>query len=434
MRNMLHSLLLAAAVALITLPAHSQAPALQNQPVLPATSENARDVLTRVRHAVVQIKGFFGANTAQAFHGTGFAVADGGLFMTNYHVVAQQVQYPDKYRLEYRTTEGKTGNITVLAVDVRHDLAVVRASGLSPAPLKFAPAAPVKGERAYAIGFPLDVGLTITEGVSNGRVEDSFDPRIHYSGAINGGMSGGPALNAAGDVIGINVSGYRFEQLVSFLVPSEHAQTLLGRPNQTQPKPGGFKSEVTAQMRDHASALLGALRGEMFTQPASGYQLPAKLAPFIDCNASGDPAPQQPVQMVRINCAAKAGLYVEQGLYSGDIKYSHFILTTDKLDAWRFAHRLSELAAATGAYGSRRHVGPFSCENRNVRLKGFDASVMVCVRGYRKLEGLYDFTVRVSSLNSSKRGFASHLDMYGLDFDGGMRFIKRYVEAMEWNP
>ena len=52
-------------------------------------SENARDVLTRVRPAIVQIKGFFGANTAQAFHGTGFAVAPGGVLLTNYHVVAE---------------------------------------------------------------------------------------------------------------------------------------------------------------------------------------------------------------------------------------------------------------------------------------------------------------------------------------------------------
>ena len=414
-------------------PGNPAMPAAQNPPVAPATSENARDVLTRVRPAVIQIKGFFGANTAQAFHGTGFAVAEGGVFMTNYHVVAQQVQFPDKYRLEYRTTDGKTGLITVLAVDARHDLAVVRAMDYAPAPLKLVPVTPVKGERAYSIGFPLDVGLTITEGVSNGRVEDSFDPRIHYSGAINGGMSGGPALNAAGDVIGVNVSGYRFEQLVSFLVPAEHAQTLLVRAGQSQPR-SSLKNDVTAQLRAHAADLLGGLKGEMLTQPTAGYRLPAKLASFIDCNAAGDPSPQQPVQMVRISCAAKAGLYVQQGLYSGDLKYSHFVLTTDKLDAWRFANRLSELASATGAYGSRRHVGPFSCENRNVRLKGFDASVMVCVRGYRKLEGLYDFTVRVSSLNGSKRGFASHLDMYGLEFEAGMAFIKRYTEAMEYTP
>jgi len=434
MKTMFLPMMMAATLAVMPGGVRSQPVATPPQAVAQATSENARDVLTRVRPAVIQIKGFFGSNTAQAFHGTGFAVADDGIFMTNYHVVAQQVQFPDKYRLEYRTTEGKTGNIAVLAVDVRHDLAVVRANGYSPSPLKLVPVTPVKGERAYSIGFPLDVGLTITEGVSNGRVEDSFDPRIHYSGAINGGMSGGPALNAAGDVIGINVSGYRFEQLVSFLVPAEHAQTLLERSRKSPSGTGGLRSEVTKQMRAHASELLGALKNQMIAQPVAGYRLPAKLAPFIDCNASGDPAPGQPVQLVRINCAAKAGLYVQQGLYSGDLKYSHYVLTTDKLDAWRFAHRLSELSAATGAYGSRRHVGPFSCENNNVRLKGFDASVMVCVRGYRKLEGLYDFTVRVSSLNSSKRGFASHLDMYGLDFDAGMHFIKRYVEAMEWNP
>jgi len=402
------------------------------QPVTPATSENARDTLARVRPAVIQIKGFFGSNTAQAFHGTGFAVAADGVFMTNYHVVAQQVQFPDKYRLEYRTPEGKTGNITVLAIDVRHDLAVVRTAAHAPVPLKLESVVPFKGERAYSIGFPLDVGLTITEGVSNGKVEDSFDPRIHYSGAINGGMSGGPALNAAGEVIGVNVSGYRFEQLVSFLVPAQHAQALLDRALKQKPGASGVRRDVLAQLRSHASDLLGALKGSMLTQAAAGYSLPAKLAPFIDCNAAGDPAPDQPVQVVRINCSAKAGLYVQQGLYSGDLRYSHYVLTTDKLDAWRFSRRLSDLAAATGAHGSRRHVGPFSCENRNVSLKGFDASVMVCVRGYRKLEGLYDFTVRVSSLNGSKRGFASHLDMYGLEFAAGMSFIKRYVEAMEW--
>lgn len=434
MKNLFGSACLVTAMVLFTLPAQAQIPVAQNQSVPPATSENARDVLARVRPAVIQIKGFFGSNTAQAFHGTGFAVADDGVFMTNYHVVAQQVQFPDKYRLEYRTTEGKTGNVTVLAIDVRHDLAVVRAAGHAPAPLKLESAALAKGERAYAVGFPLDVGLTITEGVSNGRVEDSFDPRIHYSGAINGGMSGGPAFNAAGNVIGVNVSGYRFEQLVSFLVPAEHARALLDRSRRQKAGSGGLNKEVQTQMRAHATELLSALKGEMLTQPASGYRLPAKLAPFIDCNASGDPAPGQPVQMVRINCAAKAGLYVQQGLYSGDLKYSHLVLTTDKIDAWRFAHRLSDVAGATGAYGSRRHVGPFSCDNRNLRLKGFDASVMVCVRGYRKLDGLYDFTVRVSSLNGSKRGFASHLDMYGLDFDAGMAFIKRYVAAMEWNP
>ena len=397
-------------------------------------SENARDVLTRVRPAIVQIKGFFGANTAQAFHGTGFAVAPGGVLLTNYHVVAEQVQFPEKYRLEYYTPEGRTGKITVLAIDVLHDLAVVRADGFASTPLVLEAVVPAKGERAYSIGFPLDVGLTITEGVSNGRVEDSFDARIHYSGAINGGMSGGPALNAAGKVIGINVSGYRFEQLVSFLVPAEHAQALIDKALKSPIAGRELKNEVTAQLRSHSASLLRALEGEMITQGAAGYELPAKLKSFIACNASGDPSSEQPVQTERINCSAKAGLYVQQGMYSGDLKYSHYVMTSDKLDAWRFAYGLSKLSQASGSFGSRKHVGPFACKNSNVQLKGFDASLMVCVRNYRKFEGLYDITVRVVSLNQPVKGFASHLDMYGVEFEAGMSFVKRYVEAMRWKP
>lgn len=412
-------------------PAPAPAPAIANPASL---SESARDALGRARPSVVQIKGFFGGNTAQAFHGTGFAVASGGMVMTNYHVVAQSVLYPEKYRLEYRTPDGQTGSITVLAIDVRHDLAVVRAEGFEAPALELNPTTPAKGERAWSVGFPLDVGLTITEGVSNGRVEDSFDPRIHYSGAINGGMSGGPTLNSGGQVIGINVSGYRFEQLVSFLVPAAHARVLIERA-QKQPLTGAdARKEVVAQLRAHAADLLGALEGALPTQSMAGYALPAKLSAFIECNAAGDPAPSQPVQTVQYNCSAKAGLYVQQGMYSGDLRYSHYVLTTDKLDAWRFAHRLSNLSAASGRFGTRKNVGPFACKDSTVKLQGFDAGMLVCTRGYRKFEGLYDITVRVVSLNQPTHGFASHLDMLGVEFDSGMLFVRHFVEAMQWKP
>jgi hypothetical protein len=321
----------------------------------------------------------------------------------------------------------------VLAVDLRHDLALVRTSGYAPLPIKLQTSSAIKGDRAYSVGFPLDVGLTITEGISNGNVDDSFEPRIHYSGAINAGMSGGPALNAAGEVIGVNVAGYRFEQLVSFLVPIAHVQALCDR-SRRQESDIELKKDAAAQMRAHSADLLGALDGAMQTQLVSRYALPDKIAPFINCNASGNPVTDDLVQIVQIRCLAKAGLYVQQGLFTGDLRYSHYVLSTDSLDAWRFANRLSALTLAIGNYGSSRHVGPYACEDRMVGLKGFDASLLVCVRRYRKFEDLYDFTVRVSSLNSSKQGFASHLDIYGVEFEPGMKFIRRYVEVMEWKP
>ena len=109
------------------------------------------------------------------------------------------------------------------------DLAVVAGDDLELPALKLRTEIPAQGERAWSIGFPLNLGLTITEGVANGLVENSIEQRIHYTGAINGGMSGGPALDRRGRVYGVNVSVVTGRQLVGFVVPAKHIPALLTR-------------------------------------------------------------------------------------------------------------------------------------------------------------------------------------------------------------
>ena len=72
-------------------------------------TKSAKDVLARVRPSVIQVEGLYDQNSAPSFHGTGFAVAKAGLFVTSYHVVAPQVRHPKRYRLEYRTPDAKRG-------------------------------------------------------------------------------------------------------------------------------------------------------------------------------------------------------------------------------------------------------------------------------------------------------------------------------------
>jgi serine protease Do len=398
----------------------------------PAASETASSIIQRVQPSLIQIRGHFGTNTAKAFHGTGFAVAPDGIFATNYHVVAEHILHPEKYRLEYKTADLKSGALAVIAIDVKHDLAIVRAEGYAPEPLTLSTVSTAKGEKAYSVGFPLDVGLTITEGISNSEVSESFNPRIHYSGAINGGMSGGPAFNAAGEVIGVNVSAYRFQQLVSFLVPVAHVRQLRDDAKAQTRTNRVLKDNIQTQLTEHSKALLTSLEGTIATQNSGGYDLPSKIASFVDCSANGQTTPKDPVQLASVSCAAKAGLYMQRGFYSGDIRYSHNILTTETLDSWRFARRLSLSSVSHGAYGSSEHVGPFACEDQILALKGFDAAVLICTRGYRKLENLYDFAVRIVSLNGKATGFASQLDMFGMEFATGMKFIRRYLESMEF--
>jgi S1-C subfamily serine protease len=298
--------------------ARGEAEALpQAVPPAAVASIAGRVILDRVRPAMIQIKGFFGTNTAEAFHGSGFAVARGGVFITNWHVVSEAVLYPEKYRLEYRTAAGATGRVTVRAIDLRHDLALVETHGFAPPPLSLRSDVAIRGERAYSVGFPLDVGLTITEGISNGRVEDSFEARVHYSGALNAGMSGGPGLDGSGNVIGVNVAGYRASQLVAFLVPAEHAVSLLARADRPPLDTRHARAEIASQVRAHSEALLAAIGTKLPTQNHHGYELPGKPAAFVECRAGGDPAPDQPVNVERIVCDAKSSVYLGRNLHPG---------------------------------------------------------------------------------------------------------------------
>jgi serine protease Do len=78
--------------------ARGEAEALpQAVPPAAVASIAGRVILDRVRPAMIQIKGFFGTDTAEAFHGSGFSVARGGVFVTNWHVVSEAVLYPEKW-------------------------------------------------------------------------------------------------------------------------------------------------------------------------------------------------------------------------------------------------------------------------------------------------------------------------------------------------
>ena len=117
-------------------------------------------------------------------------------------MVSQYALEPATYRLEYIAPDGTTGPLKLHAIDVANDLAVVQLDRTALPFFTFderavqAATCP-KGERLFAMGNPLDLGFTIVEGTYNGLVDKSYNERIHFSGALNPGMSGGPTVTAA---------------------------------------------------------------------------------------------------------------------------------------------------------------------------------------------------------------------------------------------
>jgi serine protease Do len=192
----------------------------------PPVSASGQRIFDDTRTKLLQVRTLLKDQDSQASVGSGFVVTADGLAVTNYHVVSQFALRPERYRLSYTMAEGRSGTLELLAIDVIHDLALVR---LRPAPAAGASAsagAPqtaawptlafrsqtqplARGERIFSLGNPLDVGFAIVEGNYNGFVERSYLPQIFFAGSLNPGMSGGPALDAAGRVIGINVAARR---------------------------------------------------------------------------------------------------------------------------------------------------------------------------------------------------------------------------------
>jgi len=400
-------------------------------------SGEAQTRLDAARDSVVQIQGFFEGSESSAFHGSGFAVDDGRRIVTNYHVVAQAVLYPQQYRLKYLASDGREGPLHVLAIDVRNDLAIVAADDLELPPLKLRPDIPAQGERAWSIGFPLNLGLTITEGVANGLVENRIGQRIHYTGAINGGMSGGPALDRRGRVYGVNVSVVTNRQLVGFVVPAQHIPALLARakePLEKQYSALQLRQHVTSQVLAYEADVLEAQPDAVSTQTVRGFVLPTQISPYVECSTFDERGPHVRTRVEVISCRIPSQLSVQSGLPVAGLSIQHRIVRSIGLHPLQFERQVNRVAADTPRLGLPTHVAPFACHDGLVSLDGFDARISTCVRQYRLFPDLYDFNVTVVSLDDESQALVSRLTLQGVAFDSGERLLKRYLGALQWRP
>ncbi len=400
-------------------------------------SGEAKVRLDAARDAVVQIRSFFNESESSAFHGSGFAVDDGRRIVTNYHVVAQAVLYPRRYRLEYLASDGRTGPLHVLAIDVRNDLAIVAADDLELPSLKLRSEIPAQGERAWSIGFPLSLGLTITEGVANGLVENTIEQRIHYTGAINSGMSGGPALDTRGRVYGVNVSVVTGRQLVGFVVPAKHIPALLARaqkPLDLSLSAQQLRQRVTTQVLAYEAEVLEAGPDRAGTQSVQGYALPTQISRRVECSTVDERSPHVRMRVETVSCWIPSRILVQPGVYVAGLFMQHRILQSVGLHPLQFERQVNRLAAGPRRAGASADVAPFACRDALVSLDGFDARISTCVRQYRLFTGLYDFDVTVVGIDDAQQALVSRLALQGVAFESGKRTMERYLGALQWTP
>ena len=148
------------------------------------------------------------------------------LLITNYHVIQ------DARKIVAKTADGEysTDIYLVLDYDEVADLAVLRAGkNFEGIPLTLADSDSVKkGDAVYAVGYPLGLANTLSDGIVSSRYVDVNNcDVIQVTAAVSGGNSGGPLLNEDGQVIGIICGGYVAGQNLNIAISANTLNDML---------------------------------------------------------------------------------------------------------------------------------------------------------------------------------------------------------------
>jgi S1-C subfamily serine protease len=217
-------------------------PAQALQPETAAPPSGAAHAYKAVKGALVQVHTTSDALEQdlylQSSSGSGVVIVNRGTILTNLHVVA------GAGRIRVRFANGLESDAKLVGQQPENDLAVLQAETVPDdlAAAVMRPRANLQpGDTVVAVGFPFGIGPSVSAGVVSGLKREfrsgqgeTISNLIQFDAAVNPGSSGGPLLNAWGEVVGIvtailDPGGGGFAG-IGFAVPIETAAAAAGTP------------------------------------------------------------------------------------------------------------------------------------------------------------------------------------------------------------
>jgi serine protease Do len=391
-----------------------------------------QEVFKRFQDRIVQIRILESSSGSRVELGSGFRVSRTGEIITNYHVISKLVDKPQQYRAEVVYFDGHATALKLLNFDAVRDLAIVSGDARSSSFFDLYALPLPQGTRVFSIGTPLDLGFTIVEGTYNGLLENSQYEKIHFTGSINPGMSGGPAILGDGRVIGVNVA--TAGNQVSFLVPAKFVIALL---RQTQ---GGentmpFLEKLAAQLQENQKYFMAQLMSSnMDTVNLGAYALPGKIAPYLKCWGDDDRNPDDLFVRVSHFCSSEDDLFVSDSHLIHFLNFRHDYLTSDELGQRRFFNLYQQYFANDSVEfeAGKEDVTKFACQTDFVAHANLTMRTVLCLRAYKKLPGLYDAVLKLAVLGNGRRGVLSTMQLGGVSYDNALLFSRKYLESIAW--
>lgn len=396
--------------------------------------DEAQKVYEKNSKSVFQVRVIDSSTAKKSSIGSGFLFSEDGHIATNFHVIAQAVQHPDRYRLEYVAEDNREGPLEILQFDVVHDLAIVRATE------KFGYFIPPgssnlsKGTKIFSMGNPHDLGMTVIDGTYNGLMEQSLYQKILFSGSLNPGMSGGPALNHDGEVIGVNVSTAGND--VSFLVPVEYLNELYNQLLKDAPLGQAFWDDrIEQQLVENQTQYMQELMEKDWNALSVGnVRVPGEMAKAFRCWGESKNEKKDLFSVSLAQCSSEDVIYISSDLYTGQIGYQYEWLKSKGLNMFRYYNLLESHYGSEEIFtnAGKEEATNFQCHTNFVTLNGADWKLALCARNYKKYPLLYDINVSMASVHSKDAGLIVRLVALGIERDTAIKFIKKFLGEVQW--
>ena len=228
---------------------------------------------------------------AERSGGSGFIISPDGYIITNNHVIEGATKVEVHYGADENGNGGRTVTAKIVGRDPATDLALLKIDTDQPLPsIRLGDSDRIrKGDWAIAIGHPFTFENTLTVGVISAkgrslglsRQTSSFENFIQTDAAINFGNSGGPLLNIAGEVVGINTAiRGGGAQGIGFATPVNTAKILLPQLKQGKVVRG----------------YLGMTIGDVNEEVREAFNLPEARGALVQSVEPGKPAARAGIQ------------------------------------------------------------------------------------------------------------------------------------------
>ena len=227
--------------------------------------------------------------------GSAFAAFEDGVFVTNYHVISDEV-----YSVVAYTEDGMMFALdSVIAYDETKDVAILKTAAktnIAPLPLGDSESLE-KGEKVVAIGSPLGFMNTVSNGVFSAYNQLPNMVEIQFSASISSGSSGGALFNDSGDVIGITYASYTDGQNLNVAVPISYATDLWDSKNAAAPLSLPELYDLQEHIETYSASILWDeeipfdLGTELFIDGRVAYKYKSYYVTYIHVIESDSPMP-----------------------------------------------------------------------------------------------------------------------------------------------